>query len=324
MQSFPVSPARLLLAVSLLIGGIVVPAPAQERRPRMAGGPSNTHLVSTLDGRKDGAYQVVLEQFLKSRIPKKNHVSKKALPGFDRGFRPRLSRAKGQSRSNNLEIHFGFDATDPTRTARENSLVLAIRGDGRAEAVLFDRDRSTVVAIYKSVLSKKSTDRWAARIRSGISEANNRKRDEVLRESDLFYLSIRVIEGTTQIAGGKVEDMPESVQVLIEDLNRLWRSWSKTNRAAGYLKTKVVNKDEFESLRQRPEIKFAQVETFAPSVRAIITKSINHLDGFHPLTRAQYEQLRTANRLVIHNDSGYVLGLYSSEQSLRPNSKSGS
>lgn len=216
-----------------------------------------------------------------------------------------------QHSTNGAEIYFGFDPTDPTRNVIENSLVLVVRNGGRAEAVFYDRDRSEVVGTYKGILTKAHVTRLTARIHEAIVEANDRQVDEtIVRESDLFYLSLRFENGTREVAGGKVEDMPEDVRRLVRDLNLLWRRFKETARAFAYLKAKPIDKEDFESLKKKSNVQFAPVEDFPFELRKKATESIAHPGEFYPLTRAQHDELGKRRRLVIYNGSAYFLNLF--------------
>lgn len=94
---------------------------------------------------------------------------------------PNKQSHKSQERLKDVEVYFTFDPTDPTRERREKSVSLSVRKGGAAEAVVFDRDQSAVVATYKGMLSKAELRRWTGRIRSAIREANSLKEDNTIR-----------------------------------------------------------------------------------------------------------------------------------------------
>jgi hypothetical protein len=227
--------------------------------------------------------------------------------------RPNQQSYRSQQRLKDVKIYFTLDLTDPTRERREESVSLVMRESGAAEALLFDRDRSAVVAAYKGLISKAEFRRWTARVGAAIREANSLKEDNtIVRESDLFLLSIKFENGKVEGTGGKVADMTEDVRGLVADLNLVWRRFRETPRAAGYFKTKLIDKQTFASLQQKRDVHFASIEDFSLDLRRVIEEAINH-EGFHPLSQARYDELRTQQRLLIFEGSAYVLNLFQSQ-----------
>lgn len=232
---------------------------------------------------------------------------------------PNKRSYKSQERLKDVEIYFTFDPTNPTRERKEKSVSLVMRRSGAAEAVLFDRDRSAVVAAYKGLISKAELRRWTAGVGAAIREANSLKEDNtIVRESDLFLLSIKFENGKVEASGGKVADMTEDVRGLVADLNLVWRRFRETPRAAAYLKTKLIDKQTFASLQQKGDVHFASIEDFPLDLRQVIKEAINHPEGFHPLSQARYDELRTQQRLIIYEGSAYVLSLFQSQGNLTP------
>jgi hypothetical protein len=224
-----------------------------------------------------------------------------------------VNRPTRLAKPNDVKIHFVFHPTDPTRVVIEKSLVLVVRKDGRAEALLYDRDQSQVVATYKGRLSRAILQGLVTRIGKAIVEAKNRKLDDsIIRESDLFYLSIK--NGTVNETSGKVEDMPEDVRRLIGDLSLVWKRFKESPSAAAYVKAELIEREKFESLRQKGDEKFASVEDFPPEMRKTILDSIIYPGIFYQLSQAQYGELRNQRRLVIHNGSAYFLNLFTSRR----------
>lgn len=133
----------------------------------------------------------------------------------------------------------------------------------------------------------------------------------------MFFLSIKFENGKVEATGGKVEDMTEDVRGLVSDLNLVWRRFRETPRAAAYLKTKLIDKQTFASLQQKGDVQHASIDDFPVDLRQVIKEAINH-PGFHPLSQARYDELRTQQRLIIYEGSAYVLSLFQSQGNLSP------
>ena len=219
------------------------------------------------------------------------------------------------------EIRFSFHPR--WREEVLEDMFLTLRADGHAHAVMYDYDRSKVTATYKGILPKADVSRLIARVQETIREANRRKTsDGVIREGDLFYLSIKPKSGAAGEIGGVVADVPEA-NALIEDLRVLWKRLKKTPLADAYVRSNPIDKDRLALLLNEGKLRFTSIQNLPRELQLIVRNAINKSFDFHPLSQTQSDQLRTyasyGEVYITDSDAGYKLILFSSQPQSIPN-----
>jgi hypothetical protein len=217
------------------------------------------------------------------------------------------------------EIRFGFDPTDPTRERKGPSVYMGLRGNGEATAFIFERDRQAVTGVYKGTLARKLTARLTASIQRAIEEATGTAADpNIIRESDLFFMSVKYKSGATASVGGRVEDMPPSTRALVNDLRTLWRQFNKFPPAAAYVRSEAIGKERLALLLQEGRLRFARVEDFHPELQSLLRDVIRRPADFHSVSIPQLEQLRSrasfGELFLTDGDSGYKISFFLPQQ----------
>lgn len=210
------------------------------------------------------------------------------------------------------EIRFGFDPTDPTRERKGPSVYMGLRGNGEATVFIFERNEQAVTGVYKGTLTRKLKARLTARIQRAIEEAKGAATDpNIIRESDLFFMSVKYKSGVTASVAGKVEDMPPYTRALVNGLRTLWMRFSKFPPAAGYVRSEAIGKERLSLLLKEGRLRFARVEDFSPELQSLLRGVIHKPADFHPVSMPQLEQLRSrasfGELFLTDGDSGYKI-----------------
>lgn len=200
-----------------------------------------------------------------------------------------------------------------------DDLSLTLRRGGDALCVFYDADSSTLTREYKGRLSAASAARFISRVEGAFEEmgrAGPRDDGGRVTEGDLFYLSIRLRDGTVKQMGRKVGDAPEGVRGLVDDLSVLWKRLKKSAPADAYLWSRPVATERLQELRQRGGVRIANLDEYPANVRQIILAALNRPFALHALTRTQFEGLSRLTALITHDGSGYELYLLKSRSTL--------
>jgi hypothetical protein len=213
------------------------------------------------------------------------------------------------------EIRFGFDPTDPTRERKGSSVYMGLRGNGEATVFIFERDEQAVTGVYKGTLARKLKARLTARIQRAIGEAKGAVADpNIIRESDLFFMSVKYKSGAKASVGGKVEDMPPYTRALVDDLRTMWKRFSKFPPAAAYVRSEAIGKERLALLLKEGRLRFARVEDFGPELQSLLRDVTRRPADFHHVSRPQLEQLRSrasfGDLFLTDGDSGYKISFF--------------
>ena len=95
-------------------------------------------------------------------------------------------------------------------------------------------------------------------------------------------------------AQGFVEDAPEAIQALIDDLNRTLNEPAAARDlrlADGYVRSELIEGEREKGLRDAGKVRLFPVTDFPPELQAVLTRVIDNPLDFHPLNRSQHERL---------------------------------
>jgi hypothetical protein len=199
-----------------------------------------------------------------------------------------------------------------------DSLYLTIRDSGQAQAVLYDPP-SVITSVRRGTLPSEEVGRLLARLRETLKTAAQHKIDEtIIREGDSFFLNLDC--GTNRVGefGGRVEDWPDSVKSLVNDLRSLWRRLDKQGPSYGYIRAVRIEKNRFDSILKEGRISFKSIRDYPPDLRAVITKAVECPLDFHDVTRVEMDKLLTHTLTITHDGSGYELLPFLSNASRAP------
>ena len=213
------------------------------------------------------------------------------------------------------EIHFGYYPR--FRPERLDDQFVTIRRGGEAYALKFDSSGGKVFAAYEGRLSGRDWARLAARVEEAFGEVERAgpPDPDIAYEGDIIYLAVKTEGGAIREMGRMASSLPESVWDLLRDLSMLWKRLQEVPPAAGYLRSRRMNRERFESLQRKDPKLLVAVEEFPPDLRPIVAEVIDTPEYFKPISREQYEKLRAQRSLVVsHKGSGYYLYLFTSRE----------
>jgi hypothetical protein len=217
------------------------------------------------------------------------------------------------------EISFSFDPTDPTREREGPSVYMVLRGSGEATVFIFERNESLVTGVYKGTLAKKVKARLTVRIQRAIKEATGAPTDpNIIRESDLYSMSVKYKSGATAGIGGRVEDMPPDTRALINNLRELWRQCSRLPLASAYVRSEAIGKERLALLLKEGRLRFARIEDFSPELQSLLRDVIRRPGDFHPVSILQLEKFRSrasfGELFLTDGDAGYKISFFLPKQ----------
>lgn len=233
---------------------------------------------------------------------------------------PQCKDKPGEVRAGNEveEIRFGFDPTDPTRESISHSVYMVLSRNGDAHVLLYDRYGSAVTAAYKGVLPRTETAQLLTRVRKAIEEAAKPHADPtVIRESDLFSLSLKLKGGAVEGVSRKVADMPATVRTLIGNLQVLWQKLKKVAPADGYLRSSRIEEERLALLLKEGRLRFTPVREFPQDLQPTLRRAVEQPADFHPLSLPRMELLKNyaifGELFVVDEDAGYQMTFFLSK-----------
>ncbi|MDQ3684573.1 MAG: hypothetical protein M3430_03105 [Acidobacteriota bacterium] len=225
--------------------------------------------------------------------------------------------ARTQDRNMDVRLNYhSFSDADPTST------FVLLHSNGQAQTVRYSRYSTTVIAVHQGTLHQTEATRLLARVREALRREIPNK---IEREfDDLFDLSLRDQSAADEkIIGGEIENAPEDVRALVEEMCSLWKRLEEVSPADAYIRSAPIAKDRLALLLRERKLRFTSPREFPPDLQPIVTDSISGPGDFRPLSRVQYNRLLAWRShgydfFVLDNSLGHQLTLYLTRKQTTP------
>lgn len=138
----------------------------------------------------------------------------------------------------------------------------------------------------------------------------------VPEEGDMFHISI---EPNGKKFAGLLNKAPETVKNFIQTLLQINKKLTETEIGAAYLRVELIEKERFERLKQKKQLRFITIGELPADLRTTIANVISSSQDFYQLSQGQFDKLETyasygQELFVISGNSGYQLILYQSQK----------
>lgn len=233
------------------------------------------------------------------------------------------SAAKSADSIKEAEVGIRLDLrpfTDPV------AKLITLRSSGQISVVLYLPSRLLVTASYERTLPEGDMMRLRTKIlEPAIQKALRGKgfAGEGLSRGDQFRLLVTDQERVEGEVGGVVNDAPQAIRSLIDELLQHLKQQEKfmlIKLAHAYLKSESIEDEREKGLRKAGKIRFVAIAEFPADLQPTLMRAINSPIAFHPLSHSQYERLLKwcsyGNELFVvmeKSRSAFQLSLYSTK-----------
>lgn len=176
------------------------------------------------------------------------------------------------------------------------STLILLSQDGNASAARYSRSQPAVVSIREGKTPKDIQTRLRQQTHeAAFADACSGQNFGAggLSRGDQFQLLVKSEEGAERFCFGFIDDAPISVRQVITDLVGLPQHLSPVTLADAYVRSEVVTVERQAAIRRAGQMRFVSLAAVARDLQPLLSNSVRQQGEFIPLTRQQYEAIRT-------------------------------